>query len=159
MNSSVPVRLAPDDPRLPAVLALVQRCFAGMQGRVDPPSSMHRLTVEAIAEQARKGEVWICGDPPVACMFLSIRDGRLYLGKLSVDSTARGQGLARQLMDLAETRARALGLNEIEVKVRIELTENHATFTMLGFTIAHSGSHEGYDRPTYVVMRKPVGLA
>lgn len=46
------------------VLELIRRAFQGMEGRIDPPSSLHRLTVEGVAEQARMGEVWV--DAPLA---------------------------------------------------------------------------------------------
>jgi hypothetical protein len=40
-----------------ALLALIRAEFAFMEGRIDPPSSMHGLTPETIALQARTGEV------------------------------------------------------------------------------------------------------
>lgn len=125
-----------------------------MDGRIDPPSSMHRLTLADIAEQCQSGEVWVCGDPPQACIFLTERDGRLYLGKLSVEAALRGRGVARALVDLAEARARMRGIDALELDVRIELVENHATFERLGFEKVAARSHQGFDTPTYFTMRK-----
>lgn len=144
----------PDDPRLDGILALIQRSFAYMEGRIDPPSSMKSLTRDNIADQCTTGEVWVIGDPPLACMFLRERNGRLYLGKLAVDATARGKGLARTLVAVAHERALKRGLRELELEVRIELTENHTTFAALGFTNAGTGAHPGYDRPTFLTMRR-----
>ncbi len=93
-----------------ALLRLIQTAFADMEGRIDPPSSMHHLTEAAIADQARTAEVWAIGTPPAACMFLTPRDGNLYIGKLAVARARRGKGLARALMTAAENRARALEL-------------------------------------------------
>jgi hypothetical protein len=57
-----PRRLAPDDPRRHAVLHLIRDAFAYVKGRIDPPSSAHRLTVEAMAAQAGFGAVRIGED-------------------------------------------------------------------------------------------------
>ncbi len=75
-----------------ALLDLIRRAFAGMEGRIDPPSSMHALTPESIAAQARSGEVWVIGAPPVACVFLTPKPGALYLGKLAVAEARAATG-------------------------------------------------------------------
>lgn len=78
----------------------------------------------------------------------------LYTGKLASSPLARGSGLAKSLIKLAESRARVLGLVGLELSVRIELTENHTIFERLGFIKIKEGSHEGYTRPTYLIMQK-----
>ena len=138
MNS--PRRLSPGDPALPQVLALIRESFGYMDGRISPPSSMHRLTAAAIA---RAGEVWVLGAPPRACVFLTPKPGRLYLGKLAVNSQYRGKGLARQLVEHAAARARDLGLPVLELQTRIELTGNHAAFARMGFVKTGETAHPG----------------
>ena len=140
----------------PALLALIQRAFAYMDGVIDPPSSLHRLTPESVAEQARTGEVWVIGHPALACVFLTPKADALYVGKLAVDPPAQGKGLGRALIDLAESRAQALGLPVLELQTRIELTANHATFRQLGFSQTAATAHPGYDRPTSLTFRRPV---
>lgn len=138
----------------PAILALLGAEFASMTGRIDPPSSLHHLTPEALTQHSHSGEIWVIGSPPVACLFLTPKPQALYLGKLAVAASHRGRGLARQLVDLAETRARAHGLPALELQTRVELTENHATFRALGFTETGRTAHPGFDRPTSVTFRK-----
>lgn len=142
----------------PALLTLIQQSFAYMEGRIDPPSSMLKLTAADIAEQARNGEVWVIEDKgrPVACVFLTPRVDALYIGKLTVARHLRGHGLARQLMQLAEDRAHALALPALELQSRIELIENHAAFSAMGFTQKGETSHPGFTRPTSLTFRKPV---
>jgi ribosomal protein S18 acetylase RimI-like enzyme len=139
-----------------AILSLIQTEFAGMEGRIDPPSSMHRLTAATIAAQAQAGEVWVIGTPPVACVFLTRKAEALYIGKLAVRADQRGRGLARSLITLAESRARALGLRWCELETRVELTENHATFRAMGFVETARKSHAGFARPTSITFRKSV---
>lgn len=150
----VPQRVQPDSGAVPDILRLVQGAFAYMDSRIDPPSSMHRLTVESIASACRDGEVWVIGDPPVACVFLKKRGTHLYVGKLAVTEVARGRGFARKLLEHAETRAGASGLIGLELETRIELVENHVAFQRLGFVKVGEGAHPGYDRPTYITMQK-----
>lgn len=127
-----------------------------MDTRIDPPSSMYRLTLADISKQCEFGEVWTYCDPVEACIFLREKAGRMYLGKLAVAEHLRGRGIARQLISLAEQRARLRGLRALELEVRIELLENHAAFAKLGFKKVSEGAHDGYDRATFITMRKPV---
>ncbi|NEY89603.1 GNAT family N-acetyltransferase [Tabrizicola oligotrophica] len=142
-----------------SLLALIRAEFAYMDGMIDPPSSMHRLTEAEIARQAEDGEVWAIGTPAVACMFLTVKGDWLYLGKLAVAADQRGKGLARDLVDLALSRARTLGLAGVELQTRIELTTNHATFRALGFTETGRSAHPGYDRPTTLTFRRALAAA
>ena len=149
--------LCQDPAAFAAVLALIRAEFAGMEGRIDPPSSMHALTVDSLAAQAATAEIWAIGQPPVACVVLTPKPGALYLGKLAVAASHRRHGHARALIALAETRARALGLPALELQTRVELAENHATFRALGFAETGRSAHPGYSRPTTITFRR--GLA
>lgn len=146
--------LATDPALWPAILALLHDAFAYMDGRIDPPSSLHALTPQSLTDQTTQGEIWTLGQPPIACVFLTPKPQALYIGKLAVAASHRRQGLARQLIDLAETRARALHLPALELQTRIELTENHATFRALGFTQVARSAHPGYARPTSLTFRR-----
>lgn len=139
-----------------ALRTLIRTSFAYMDGRIDPPSSMHRLTPEDIRIQAEeKGEVWVIEAPhPVACVFLTPQPHALYIGKLTTVASHRRQGYARRLVALAEDRARALGLPALELKSRIELVENHTAFAALGFRITGETSHPGFDTPTSLTFTK-----
>lgn len=152
-----PRQLRSDEDMAP-VLALLRTAFAGMEGRIDPPSSLHHLTEDGIAEQAQTGEVWVVGQQ--ACVFLTPRPDadppQLYLGKLAVHPDAQRQGLARALINLAEQRARALSLSVLRLKTRVELVENHRSFERLGFSKFAAHSHPGFDRPTSFEFSKVV---
>ncbi len=156
MTSHVsPRRLSATDDMAP-VLRLIQTAFAGMTGRIDPPSSMHNLTLTDLAEQARLGEIWVIGDRPDACVLLTPHSDHLYVGKLATQPDLRGQGHARVLMSLASDRAKALNLPALQLEVRIELTENHAFFHAMGFHETGRTAHQGFDRPTAITFSKGV---
>jgi predicted N-acetyltransferase YhbS len=148
-------RLVTDPAEGPAILQLLHRAFAGMEGRIDPPSSVHRLTVEGLFAA---GEVWAIGAPPVACVILTPRAEALYLGKLAVDPAQQGQRFARRLVSLAEARARGLGLGMLELQTRVELVENHKVFHRLGFRETGRTAHAGFTHPTSITFQKKVPL-
>ena len=144
-----------------AVLDLIRAAFAFMAGRIDPPSSMHRLTADAIRQQDRTGEVWVVAEAGriLACMVLTPQPGALYLGKLAVAEEARGRGLSRLMADRAAAQARGLGLPRVELQTRVELAENHAIFRRLGFVETGATAHPGFDRPTSLTFARPVDPA
>jgi predicted N-acetyltransferase YhbS len=140
----------------PPILALLREAFAYMEGRIDPPSSLHDLTPEAVSRHVETGEIWVTGDPVVACLFLTPKPEALYLGKLAVAAPHRGQGLARRLVDLAEARAVIHDLPVLELQTRVELAGNHAAFRALGFVETGRTSHPGFARPTSITFRRQV---
>ncbi|MDQ2095769.1 GNAT family N-acetyltransferase [Rhodalgimonas zhirmunskyi] len=156
MTTLAPQRLTADAPALPGVLSLLHRAFAYLDGRIDPPSSLTRMTHENLSEEANRHQVWAIleGDAPIACMILTPKPATLYLGKLATDPRQRGRGLARVMINQAETIARALALPSITLQTRIELLENHATFRALGFVATGETTHPGYTRPTSLTFTK-----
>lgn len=144
--------LTPDAPEMEAAFDIMRAAFAGMEGRIDPPSSIASMTVEDLRDPA--SEVWVLGDPVVGAVVLTPKPSVLYIGKLAVAHRRRGVG--RALMAQAEARARALGLEWLELQSRVELVEVHAVFKALGFTEVMRTTHAGYRRPTSITFRKRV---
>ncbi|CAG0976910.1 amino-acid N-acetyltransferase [Rhizobiaceae bacterium] len=142
------------------LLGLVRRSFAYMDGIIDPPSSVHRLTPATLAEKAKRETVLAAfvGGNLAGCVFLADRGANggddIYVGKLAVEPGLQGKGTGRALMDAAERHARGLGRTALELQTRVELTGNQAVFARLGFRETARTTHEGFDRPTSVTMRK-----
>lgn len=139
-----------------ALLGLILRSFAAMEGRIDPPSSAHSLSVESLRRRAREeiGYLIALEDKPIACLFCKAELDALYLGKLAVDPDFQGKGLGRLLLAAAEDLALSLGLSHLRLETRIELTENHECFRRWGFEKTAENSHPGYDRTTSIEMMK-----
>lgn len=150
------VRHSGADPDLDAVLDVMRRAFQDMEGRIDPPSSIHAMTLETLQASSLQSEVWSLGAPVKAAVILTPTPTALYIGKLAVDRHARGRGLARRLIDLADARARALGLARLSLQARIELQENHSVFSAMGFERGEDETHTGYARPTSVWWHRKV---
>jgi len=140
------------------LLALLHSAYAFMASRIDPPSSLLRMDVEQLRQKAREEVLIIALDDQrlVGCAFARLREDCLYVGKVAVDESVRGRGMARKLMQAAETLARESARPFLELETRIELIENHEVFAALGFYKVAESSHPGFDRPTSITMRKAV---
>ena len=154
LHSAVRRLEASDTAALAQVLRLIQTSFAYMTGRIDPPSSMHQLTVSALAQMAKDSSVLALGDPVAACLVAKPLPHALYLGKIAIASDLRGRGVLRALLGRSEELARALSLSRLELQVRIELVENQKIFGKFGFVETARNAHPGYDRATEITMQK-----
>ena len=142
-----------------ALMALLHAAFAFQYDRIEPPSSLHRFDAKSIALKAKEEQLFLALDDValVGCIFARPRAGSLYVGKMAVSPKQQGRGIGRRLMQAAEAFARQSGLGALELETRIELTENHETFAALGFVKVSEGAHPGYDRTTFITMRKMCG--
>lgn len=142
------------------LLALLREAFATMDGRIDPPSSLHSFDTAKLAVKAAEEEIILAflDGTLVGCLFAAPRGEALYLGKIAVKPGLRGRGIARRMFEIAEASARARGFAALELQARIELVENHRTFTALGFVKTGEGSHPGYTRSTDVNFRKALAM-
>jgi GNAT superfamily N-acetyltransferase len=142
----------------PRLVDLVRVAFAYMDSRIDPPSSLKKMDIEDFKAKAATETLILAEDGKaiIGCAFAAIRDDCVYVGKVAVHQTARGQGVARAMISAAEEVARAHGRRFLELQTRVELVENHATFASLGFKKVGESAHEGYSRPTSITMRKAV---
>ena len=155
------VRIAVSPPRFSdwtGLLALLRSAYAYMESRIDPPSSLLRMDAGQLEEKARDEALILAleGQRLVGCAFAHLRADCVYVGKLAVDAAVRRRGVARKLMQTAETLARENARPFVELETRIELSENHATFAALGFSKVAESAHPGFDRPTSITMRKAV---
>ena len=139
---------------------LLMRCFAYMAPRIDPPSSLLRISAADLKRKSRDEVLFLAmdGERLAGCAFVRLESAPdrncAYVGKLAVDGDYRGQGITRRFMAEVEKLAREHGLDALELQTRIELAENRETFERLDFVKTQENAHEGYDRPTNITMRR-----
>jgi GNAT superfamily N-acetyltransferase len=140
------------------ILQLILDAFAYMDPRIDPPSSALRLAPQSVQAHAESGTLLLAHSASdlVGCSFLHRKNDALYISKFAVSPTLQHAGIGRKLMEAARGEARRRGIRTLELETRIELTENHAAFARMGFIKTGETSHQGFDRPTSIVMRAPV---
>ncbi len=141
------------------LLGLLQRSYAFMDERIDPPSSLHSFDAVNLEEKSKDEILYLAHDSAklVGCIFGKVNQSSLYVGKLAVDPDYQGQGIGRVLMRELENQARSMELSEMTLEVRIELTENQKAFAAMGFEISKEGSHDGYAKVTFLEMKKQLG--
>ncbi len=129
-----------------------------MGPRINPSSSALKLTPHSVQAHAESGTLLLAyrASDLVGCLFLHQKNDALYIGKLAVSHTLQRAGVGRKLVEAARSEARSRGIGMLELETRIELTENHAAFSRMGFLKTAEASHEGFNRPTSIVMRAPV---
>lgn len=152
------LRIGANFDRYEELLDVILAAFAFMDGRIDPPSSAHRLTPASLRQKAAQEIAFAAVEKGqlVGCIFLKPEEATLYIGKLAVDPAAQGKGIGRLLLARAEATARELGLACLRLETRVELTENHRMFAAWGFGRTAENRHAGYDRTTPIEMRKPL---
>jgi len=102
-----------------------------------------------VAEDARSRDL-------AGCLFAEQRPGELYLSKIAVSRSARKSGLGANMIAQILPIARQADCAWLTLNVRIALDDNQTIFRRLGFEIFESGSHPGFDAPTFHRMRRPV---
>lgn len=144
----------------PLILEITRAAFAQFRGRLDPPSGALDETLEGLREhtfQPDHGAALACVDGvPAGALRWSVQPQRqyLYVGRVAVLPAYRQQGIASALMRWAERHARALGLPAVQFGVRLQSPENIRFYQHLGYEVAEHATHQGYQQPTFVWMRK-----
>jgi ribosomal protein S18 acetylase RimI-like enzyme len=140
-----------------AIAATIAAAFEEYRGQLKPESGAFRETPEAIAaELARESGAIIAerNGRMLGCVMVKLLEDDLYFGRLSVVPTARGQGIAKALVEAVEDEARRRELAGVRLGVRVVLTENQRLFASMGYVEIDREAHEGFDHPTSINMRK-----
>jgi GNAT superfamily N-acetyltransferase len=138
------------------LLELLHAAFAYQNARIDPPSSLYKLDAQSLCRKAAEERLFLAveGEELIGCAFAKVRPASTYVGKVAVWPTRQGQGIGRLLMQAVEAFAQTTGKPIMELDTRIELLENHKTFSAFGFCSVAEHSHTGYTRTTFITMHK-----
>lgn len=136
----------------PVLARLLQEAFEEYRGKLDPPSSAHGKTAEAVLRELEGGGALLAEveGVPVGCVFFHPKEDHLYLDRLAVLPAHRGAGVARELMDAVEAKAQG----PVRLSVRWSLAAQQAYYARRGYVFHAYGTHSGYAQPTFVVLQK-----
>jgi predicted N-acetyltransferase YhbS len=140
-----------------AIAATIAASFEQYRGKLEPESGAFRETAESIAaELARESGAIVAerNGRMIGCVMVKLEEDDLYFGRLSVVPEARGEGIARRLVEAVEDEARRRELAGVRLGVRIVLVENQQLFSSMGYVETSREAHEGFDHPTSINMRK-----
>jgi predicted N-acetyltransferase YhbS len=146
---------------VPWIVDVIRAAFEEYRGRLDPPSSAHHKTAEIVGRELADGGAFVACDTQaiVGCVFYHRYPDHLYLDRLAVLPSHRGQGIARELIRAVEQRAGQYGLSEVRISVRVVLESNRAYYERLGYTFLSYDTHAGYTTPTSVTLCKQLQTA
>lgn len=138
-----------------AAAALIRAAFGGIRPPLEPPPSAVGETEASVLSQVEGGGAVVWHEASLAGVVLwERRENALYLKRLAVAETARGQGVATRLLQAGEAAARDMGLARLDVGVRLVLFGNRRLFAGLGFVEGARHAHPGFATPTWVEMHK-----
>lgn len=127
--------IALTDPTSPAAQAALAAYFAELDRRFPGGFDPGPAADAALYRPPQGAFLLAMAGEPLGCVALT-RDGpaRAEVKRLWVAPAARGQGLARRLMDAVEACARRIDLHELRLDTNGTLTEAVALYTRLGWT-------------------------
>jgi predicted N-acetyltransferase YhbS len=160
INPSTPVSLIQIRPVQPAeintLLAVIHAAYVEYEGRLTPPSGAHKESVESLAAKLENGEGALAwqDESAVGSVLFEARGEAIYLGRLAVPPLYRRRGIGALLVHYVEQQALMRGHSQITLGVRLQLPENTAFYTKLGYHVVSYGSHPGFTEHTYMTMVK-----
>ncbi|WP_028921769.1 GNAT family N-acetyltransferase [Pseudonocardia acaciae] len=130
---------------VPALRELARRAYAAYVPRIGrEPAPMAADYAAAVAD----GHVWVAedGDRIAGLLVLIPEADHLLLENVAVDPDFQGTGVGAELLALAETQARSLGLNAIRLYTNEAMTENLAYYPRRGYVETHRAAQDGFNR-------------
>jgi ribosomal protein S18 acetylase RimI-like enzyme len=138
------------------MLSVIKEAFAEYKGKLDPPSSAERKTIEIVEAELEVANALMVevDEKIVGCVFFRPQGEGIYIDRLAVLPEYRNRGIASAMLKEIECRARATEYKTLTLSVRLALEKQQAYYNRLGFEFQEYGTHEGYTKPTYMKMRK-----
>lgn len=141
-----------------AVLVVLQAAFTEMKGKIEPESGVWKETAVSLQQKLQTHTLFIAKEQGqiIGCVFCEPQEDKIYLGRLAVLPSQRGRGIASQLIEQVEQFGREQGCTHCWLGVRIVLAGNVRLFQKHGYVIVVEQAHQGFDKPTYYLMVKPI---
>lgn len=130
-----------------SVESLVKKAYQHYVPRIgSPPGPM----LDDYNQVLKDHTVWIIEDTAqkqLAGLLVLIKQPKLLLlDNIAVDPNYQGQGLGKELMNLAETEAKAFGYSAIELYTHILMHENITLYGKLGYVERERKTERGLQR-------------
>lgn len=135
---------AVDDPRVPDVVALLERHLA-FTAATSPPEDVHALDVDGLCDPAITFVSYRRAGEPLAVGALKrLDDGHGELKSMHTAQEARGQGIGRAMVEYLLELARREGLTRVSLETGTAPAFAHARalYTATGFSVC--GPFSGY---------------
>jgi ribosomal protein S18 acetylase RimI-like enzyme len=92
---------------------------------------------------------------PAGCLRWQVAaNGDFQVRRVAVKPKLQRRGIGHALMDWAEREARRRGCGGVSIGVRVTLPGNLGFYRTLGYAVTGEHRHDGYNRTTWLAMRK-----
>jgi len=150
------ITIRTDTPLSPEGRALIAASQEALQA-VYPPEECFSLSAEELANGYTQFLVARCDGKAVGCVALVDEGSYGEVKRLYVSDAARGNGVARRLMEELEAAARDIGLGCLRLETGAALTEAVGLYRDMGFV--ERDAFGGYpDIASNMFMEKCIGL-
>ncbi|HEX8218618.1 MAG TPA: GNAT family N-acetyltransferase [Chloroflexia bacterium] len=142
----------------PLVHSIIQAAFAEYDGALPVPPGALAETVEEAARAIGEGTTMLAydGAEAVGTVRYEVRPDYVYLGRLAVLPSHRGQGVGAALMAHVERLAPGLGRSKVHLGTRLSMPSNLAFYERLGYRVVLTEPHPRGD-DTNVWFEKELG--
>jgi ribosomal protein S18 acetylase RimI-like enzyme len=126
--------------------------------KLDPPSGAPRESEDSVRADLDRGGgalAWM-GTECVGCLRFQIDGDYLHVRRVAVDPAWQRRGIGKSLMAWAHAYAHELGLAEVRIGVRPQLTGNIRFYKGLEYRVVAEHRHPGYNRTTWIEMARAV---
>lgn len=141
---------------VPFLLSVILHAYAEFWGKLNPHSGAFAETAETIADKLQKGGAIkaLCDGEIVGTFLYEQRPEFMYFGRLAVLPQWRRLGIAKELIRAVEERTRGVGLQRVQIGVRLVLASHQDYYMALGYQPINYECHPGFTEPTSVTMAK-----
>ena len=129
----------------PAMTELARGAYAPYVARIGgEPAPM----TDDYATVVRDDEAWVAEQAGslVGLLVLSFHDDYLLLENVAVAPHAQKLGIGELLLDLADERARAVGVPEVRLYTNVAMTENLSYYPRHGYQETHRATQDSFQR-------------
>lgn len=138
------------------LLAVIQAAYAEFLDKLDPPSGAFAETEASISAKLRKGGAIkaVADGTLIGGVLYEPKGDFMYFGRLAVLPAWRRSGVAQGLIAAVEKCTQAVGMNRVQIGVRLVLPAHQAYYEGLGYKPIAYECHPGFTQPTSVTMEK-----
>lgn len=144
---------------IPVVHEVMMMAFEEYRGKLTPPAGALSETVEDITKKIteRGGAILALVNGAIAGsgQFV-LHDQHVYIGRVSVLPSYRGQGIGKRLVRFIESYAKDKGLTEARLGVRLSIPDNIAFYSKLNYEAIEK--HAYPDETDYWYIMKNTAL-
>ena len=151
------LHVAPCGPERAGEMQRLTRAAFAPYRHLDPPSGAVSESATHVVDDLMEGGGAVAerDGRAVGCLRWNMAsNGDLHVRRVAVEPELQRQGIGGALMGWAEEEARRRGCRCLSVGVRVGLPGNLDYFRQLGYVVTGEHRHEGYDRTTWLSMRK-----